>query len=124
MMEKPRKEIEDLSKIISRRRNQVIQREETWALIRRIIFLMVVVWVMFTQVFQFVRVRGMEMFPALKDGDLALVFRMHQGYEKGDVIAYRYGDEVKIGRLIAAETDMVNIEENGNLLVNGTTQTG
>lgn len=117
-----KKKFTELSEIIAWRRNQALEKEDVLALLRRIFFLAVTAWLLFSQIFQFVRIEGVEMFPSLKDGDLAIVFRWQQNYEKGDVVAYRYNGELRVGRLVAKETDIVHIKEEGNLYVNGTIQ--
>ena len=81
-------------------------------------------WVLLTQVYLVTQASGSEMFPAVKDGDLAIVFRMQQEYAKNDVIAYRTDTGMKFGRIVARATDVVTIDDTGSLTVNGTTQTG
>ena len=81
-------------------------------------------WVLLTQVYLVTQASGSEMFPAVKDGDLAIVFRMQQEYAKNDVIAYRTDTGTKFGRIVARATDVVTIDDTGSLTVNGTTQTG
>ena len=61
---------------------------------------------------------------AVKDGDLAIVFRLQQEYAKNDVIVYRTETGLKFGRIVARATDNVTIDDSGSLTVNGTTQTG
>ncbi len=104
------------------RRNRALDKEDFMALVRRIVFIAAAAGILFTQVFQLVRIQGMEMFPSLKDGDLAIVFRWQRDYEKGDVIAYEYDGTLRVGRLAAKETDIVHIKEDGNFYVNGTLQ--
>ena len=83
-----------------------------------------VCWGFLHFLFMITQVKGMDMFPAVKDGDLAIVFRMQQEYAKNDVIAYRTDTGTKFGRIVARATDVVTIDDNGSLTVNGTTQTG
>lgn len=64
------------------------------------------------------------MFPAVKDGDLVIVFRLQQNYRKNDLITYKVSGERKVGRYIAQEGDIVTIESTGTLRVNGTVQSG
>ena len=83
-----------------------------------------VLWVLLTQVYLVTQASGNEMFPAVKDGDLAIVFRLQQEYAKNDVIVYRTETGLKFGRIVARATDNVTIDDSGSLTVNGTTQTG
>ena len=66
----------------------------------------------------------MEMFPAIKDGDLIIGFRLQRQYVKNDVLVYQVEGKQKIGRLVARATDVVTIDEDGTLRVNGTVQSG
>lgn len=99
-------------------------RRELFYLMRQVAVLAGAGWILFTQIFMFVRVQGTEMFPALKDGDLALVFRMQRSYAAGDVVSYEADGALHIGRIIAGENDVVTFDGSGGLLVNGTVQSG
>ena len=118
------KKIVTNSAIITARRNQALDRQGYWSLLLRILFLALAGWVMFTQVFLITQVRGNAMFPAVKDGDLVIVFRIQQEYAKNDVVVYTVDGETHIGRIVARATDTVMLDDSGRLLVNGTNQTG
>ena len=90
----------------------------------RILGLSVILLVLFTQVYPLHRVRGTEMFPAVKDGDLLLAFRFQHNYRKNDIVLYLFDGERRVGRIVAVESDYVNILEDGTLIVNGTQQRG
>ncbi len=93
-------------------------------LLIRIIVLLVVGYLLFSQVFLITQAKGMEMFPAIKDGDLIIGFRLQRQYVKNDVLVYKVEGKQKIGRLVARATDVVTIDEDGTLRVNGTVQSG
>lgn len=93
-------------------------------LLIRIIVLLVVGYLLFSQVFLITQAKGMEMFPAIKDGDLIIGFRLQRRYVKNDVLVYKVEGKQKIGRLVARATDVVTIDEDGTLRVNGTIQSG
>ena len=90
----------------------------------RVLLLLLVGWLLVTQVFLFTQVQGNSMFPALKDGDLAIGFRLQQVYQKGDVVIFELDGQLRTGRVAARVGDFVTIQEDGTLLVNGTIQTG
>jgi len=113
-----------ISEVIRKRRNRVVVKNEFISLFLRIIFLVILGLIIFTQVFILARARGNEMFPAIKDGDLILGFRLQQHYEKNDIISYQIEGERKVGRYIAQESDVVTLDDSGTLLVNGTVQSG
>lgn len=118
------KNSQSLSGIITARRNRALDRQGYISLGMEILFLILVGLFMLTQVFLITQVKGNAMFPALKDGDLLIAFRMQQDYAKKDVIVYTVDGETHIGRIVARATDVVMMDQSGNLLVNGTNQTG
>ena len=81
-------------------------------------------WALFTQVFLITQVSGNAMFPAVKDGDLIIAFRLQEDYAKNDVIVYTADGQTHIGRIVARETDVVTLDDSGKLLVNGTNHAG
>ena len=72
------KKKETISSIITVRRNRALDQQGYWSLLLRILFLALAGWVMFTQVFLITQVSGNAMFPAVKDGDLVIAFRIQQ----------------------------------------------
>lgn len=79
---------------------------------------------MFTQVFVIARGTGNGMFPAIKDGDLIIGFRLQQEYEKNDIVTYKVDGVRNVGRILGRENDVITIDESGTVLVNGTAQSG
>ena len=118
------KKKETISSIITARRNRALDRQGYVSLLLRILFLALAGWVMFTQVFLITQVSGNAMFPAVKDGDLIIAFRIQQEYAKNDVVVYTADGETHIGRIAARATDVVMLDDSGKLLVNGTNQAG
>lgn len=113
-----------LAQLITRRRNQALDRQDSFALIVRIGLLVLIAWLLLTKVFLLTQVTGNDMFPALKDGDLVIGFRFQQTYAQGDVVVYRVDGQTKVGRIAARESDVVTLDESGTMLVNGTPQSG
>ena len=93
-------------------------------LAQRVVLVGAMFWVLFGVVFMLARVQGNEMFPAVKDGDLVLAYRLQQSCTKNDVVIYQADGVTHVGRVLALAGDVVNITEDGTLLVNGTTQSG
>ena len=122
-MSKTRKVL-TIDEVIQKRREDINIKLGYQDLLFRLLFLIVAGYLLFTQVFLLTQVRGNDMFPAIKDGDLILAFRLQQDYIKNDVIVYSVDGEPHIGRILARETDVVTLDESGTLLVNGTVQTG
>lgn len=63
-------------------------------------------------------VEGHSMSPAIESGDIIVGFKFAK-IDKGDVIAFNHNNSVLIKRVIAVEGDVVNIDVDGNVFVNG-----
>ncbi|MDR7871445.1 MAG: signal peptidase I [Tissierellaceae bacterium] len=116
--------IGSISQVIKKRRNKLAIKEGYVSLLIRIIILSILGYLIFTQVFLLSRTKGNEMFPAIKDGDLLIVFRLQQHFEKNDVITFKVNGERKVGRYIARENDFISMDDTGTLRINGTVQSG
>lgn len=110
--------------VIRARRLALYTREGYKSLFFRIIVLGLTAYLIFTQVFLITQNSGLGMFPAVKDGDLLIAFRLQKDYAKEDVIVATVDGKQEVARIIARETDVVTLDESGKLLVNGTAQSG
>ena len=110
--------------MIAVRRMRLATRSGYWSLLVRVLIVAAVGYLFATRLFLITQVSGMDMFPALKDGDLAIVFRLQQEYAKDDVVAYETTEGLRFGRIIARESDVVMMDDTGTLTVNGTVQSG
>lgn len=72
--------------------------------VRAAVFLLIL-YLVFTRVLFLGRVTGMEMYPSLKDGDLALGYRLEREYRTGDVIVYEAGGALHFGRVAEKEEE-------------------
>lgn len=102
----------------------VPDREETSLrayMIRLILKLAVIVaatWVLMNYVFGIFILRGNYMFPAVRDGDLILTYKLEE-YSIGDVVMYEHEGRKYIGRITAAEGMTLSISETGELMIDG-----
>lgn len=112
------------AQVIRRRRNDLATRKGYLSLLARVVLLAVAGYLIVTKVFLFAQATGSGMFPAVKDGDLMIAFRLQSEYAKNDVIVYDYAGKQCVGRIAAREGDVVSIDEAGSLYVNGTQQSG
>ena len=110
--------------VIRARRIALNTREGYINLFFRIVVLALTAYVIFTQVFLITQNKGQGMFPAIKDGDLIIGYRLQQEYAKNDVVIYEVDGKQCVGRIIGRPTDVVNMNDSGSLQVNGTTQSG
>ncbi len=116
--------VQSASLVIRSRRNAAEIRNGYISLLIRIIVLALIGWLLFTQVFLIAQASGNDMFPAVKDGDLLIGFRMQRDYQKDDVVVYERNGRLCVGRIIGRETDVITLDDSGTLLVNGTAQGG
>jgi len=114
----------DAAKIIARRRQNALLRKGYAQLFVQLVVIWLVVWALFTQVFMLTQAKGQGMFPAVKDGDLVLAYRLQGDYVKDDVVVYTVNGETRVGRIAARWGDVVTLDDTGTLLVNGTAQSG
>ncbi len=120
----PAAELPSCSRIIRQRRNAAEIKSGYFRLAIDIAALAVIGILLFTQVFLVVQAPGNGMFPAIKDGDLILGFRLQGEYVKDDVVVYEADGETHVGRIMGRETDVITMDDTGTLLVNGTVQGG
>ncbi|MGI6201667.1 MAG: signal peptidase I [Christensenellales bacterium] len=108
--------------VIGARRTAVLLRRGYARLALQMLVIAAAAWLLLTQVFLIAQVRGGDMDPALRDGDLLLAFRLQGSYAQDDVVLYTAGGQRRVGRVVAREGDVVSLDESGALSVNGTTQ--
>lgn len=65
------------------------------------------------------RVYGSSMAPTLHNGEI-LVSVKTKDFSSGDIIAFYHGNKLLIKRYIAGPSDYVNVDEDGNVSMNGT----
>lgn len=111
-------------KVLRKRRYAAENARDAWSLVLRVAVLAALAWVLFTQVFVLTQASGNSMFPAIKDGDLLIGYRQQGIYAKNDVVLYRAGGKLRVGRILARENDLVNLDTSGTLVVNGSAQSG
>jgi len=77
---------------------------------------------LFTFLFGIIRVEDPSMYPAVKDGDLAVFYRYTKiGYLPGDAIVLEINGQKQVRRVVATAGDTVDITE-GGLMINGALQ--
>ena len=117
-----------IEEIIARRRERAFVRSGYAELLGRVALLALVAWVVLTYGFLICQCTGQAMFPAMKDGDLTIIFRREahdlfgQKLAAGDIVAYRAEGERRFGRIVAVGGDTVQIDTNGSVMVNGVTE--
>ena len=65
------------------------------------------------------RIYGTSMTPSLKEGDIVVSVK-GMDFSRGDVVSFYYNNKILVKRVVAFEGEWVNIDEDGNVYVNGT----
>ena len=112
------------AEVISLRRNRLAVREGYISLLGRVVFIAAAAWLLFSQVFLLMQARGTDMFPAVKDGDLLIGYRLQKNYEQENVVVYKRDGKSYVGRVVAKSGDNVSITDEGSLVVNGVVKSG
>lgn len=84
----------------------------------KIVILVAVFAAIFHFVFGIHYLRGNYMFPALRDGDLVMTYKLEEAV-KNNVVLYEHNGEERLGRIVGYEGDTIAFSVNGELLVNG-----
>ena len=108
--------------VIRQKKERITARRDLLRLLLKILFIAVTVWVLLSQVFSVYRVDGEGMYPRLRDGDLAITFRLQKEFILGDVITYRINGKRYMGRVVAVGGDTVDFNADGELVRNGNVQ--
>ncbi len=95
------------------------KKEFVYILIKILAFALICI-LTFSCILSFDRIAGNIMFPAIKDGDLVIGYRLDRKYDRNDVVVYAMDGERSIGRIVGLPGDVININQSGNLIVNGT----
>lgn len=102
-------------------KKEISEKEKTlkalFSLILKLLIVGLLLCVALTFIFGVFRLSGNNMYPALKDGDLCVTYKLSD-YYGNDVVAYKVGDEIRFGRIIARFGDTVDGDAEG-LLLNG-----
>jgi signal peptidase I len=98
------------------------QKKTVIRFIIKLALVLLSIWAIFTFVFGIRQVSGETMYPRLRDGDLVLYYRLQKDYQIGDVVTFKNGDTTFYGRIVAQGGDVVELDEDGQLLVNGNVQ--
>ena len=64
------------------------------------------------------QITGASMTPTLIDGQFVMAMKTDE-FEPGDITAFYYNNKILIKRVIASAGDWVNIEEDGDVYING-----
>ena len=84
----------------------------------RIGFFALTVGCIFTFVFGIHLLEGNDMYPAMKDGDLLVIYRLGN-FNRWDVVEYQVDGKKYVGRIVGTEGTVVSTTEDGRLTLDG-----
>lgn len=111
--------------ILEDRIEAVQRRRELRRFLTECIVAAAVVYLVFHYVAGLAFVSGSSMEPSLKDGELVFFYRLDSEYQTGDIVVIHREENMEYIKRIAAEPgDVVELTENGEVLVNGRPEEG
>lgn len=105
--------------IISNRLEKIYTKKDFIALVKKIIFILVFAFFVFSFIFAFYPVIGEDMAPNIKDHDLALIYRLDKRYFQNDVVLIEKDGQKYLLRIIGRPGDTIDFNKNGNVTLNG-----
>lgn len=99
---------------------ELLVRDLLWLLVK-ITFICSAVILLFTFVFGIYRCGDLSMFPAIKDGDLVIYYRLDKSFTASEVLAAETDGGTTALRVVAVAGDEVDIRD-GELYINGAMQ--
>jgi signal peptidase I len=97
-------------------------KETVLKFIMKLSLVLLIIWFVFNYVFGIRQVSGLTMYPSLEDGDLVVYYRLEDNYQIGDVVTFKIDDYTFYARIVAQGGDVVEVTDDGELIVNGNVQ--
>lgn len=103
-----------------------LMREKVKSEFRRALFTMTGILIviaaltalMATRIFVLVRIDGSSMKPTLKENEV-IILHQTKSVKKGEIIGFYYGGRILLKRVTAVSGDVIDIDREGNVSVNG-----
>ena len=110
------------SKAIEKELKRVNYQTKYMKMLKNTIFTLAVVSAIATIIASFVlsvlEINGLSMSPTLTEGQIVIAYK-NKNIKENDVIAFYQGNKILVKRVIAKPGSFVNIDEEGNVYVNG-----
>lgn len=88
----------------------------------RSVTVVLLIWLLVGVIFGITVMNGEDMYPRIRDGDLMIYYRLQKEYHIGDVVTFLKEGRRYTGRIVAQSGDSVDMNEEGQLLINGNIQ--
>ena len=112
----------EINKIIRQKRVDVSNKNAIRSFVKKLLLIILVLWLLFTFIFGFFVVYNDDMFPKMVPSDLLMYYRLDHNYYVGDVVVVGKNDADYALRIVASGGDVVDISEEGQLIINGSYQ--
>lgn len=102
--------------------NRVRYRQRYHSVVRSTVYILLTVAaaavLVATLLLPVLRIYGSSMTPSLYEGDVVICVKS-MDFERGDIISFYYNNKILVKRVIAFEGEWVDIDEDGNVFVDG-----
>lgn len=102
--------------------NRVRYRQRYHSVVRSTVYILFMVAaaavLVATMLLPVLRIYGSSMTPTLCEGDIVVSLKT-MDFERGDIISFYYNNKMLVKRVIAFSGEWVNIDEEGNVFVDG-----
>ncbi len=116
------KEKQSVDDILEEKIEKIQRRREWKRFLVECIVVVAAVYLIFHYVIGLAFVSGHSMEPALKDGELVVFYRLDPAYQPNDIVIVHREENVEyIKRVVAEPGDVVELSEDGALVINGET---
>lgn len=104
---------------VSKESEQKKLLRQIWlGLLLRIGLLVLTVWIVFTYVFSVSIASSNDMYPAIREGDMVVLYRLGS-YTREDVVEYTVAGERRLGRIVGTEGTQIGTTADGRLTLDG-----
>lgn len=97
-------------------------KKRYWQVLRNTVFTLITVAavavLVATLLLPVLQIYGTSMSPSLKEGDIVVSIKA-SSFKQGDIVAFYYNNKILCKRIIGKPGDVINIDEEGNVTVNG-----
>ena len=105
--------------VILSRLRRLASGEEIRSFFFKLIMMVLLLWVLFGVLFGITPMRNNDMSPRISAGDLLLYYRLDENYRTNDVVVFEKDGTEYTGRIVGKGGESVEITEDAQLKVNG-----
>lgn len=107
-----------VNEIIQHRKDRAILKRTRFGFFQKIATIGIVLVLLLSYVFGITTVHGVDMSPALKDGDIVFFVRLGHEHANGDILVYEQGGKDCVSRVGATAGDTLRKGTNGQIVFN------